>query len=32
MAQLNTIQDILQHALAQSGITEQDISGGQPLL
>ena len=28
MAQLNTIQDILQHALAQSGITQQDMVGG----
>ena len=28
MAQLNTIQDILQYALAQSGITQQDMVGG----
>ena len=28
MAQLNTIQDILQHALAQSGITQQETVGG----
>ena len=28
MAQLNTIQDILQHALKQSGITQQDMVGG----
>ena len=28
MAQLNTIQDILQHAKAQQGITEQDMVGG----
>jgi hypothetical protein len=28
MAQLNTTQDILQHALTQSGITQQDIVGG----
>jgi hypothetical protein len=28
MAQLNTTQDILQYAKAQSGITQQDIVGG----
>ena len=28
MAQLNTSEDILQHALAQSGITQQEIVGG----
>ena len=28
MAQLNTIQDILQHALAQSGIQQQEMVGG----
>ena len=28
MAQLNTIQDILQYARAQSGITQQDMVGG----
>jgi hypothetical protein len=28
MAQLNTIQDILQHALAQSGIQQQESVGG----
>ena len=28
MAQLNTTQDILQHALKQSGITQQEIVGG----
>ena len=28
MAQLNTTQDILQYALAQQGITEQDTVGG----
>ena len=28
MAQLNTIQDILQYAKAQSGITQQDMLGG----
>ena len=28
MAQLNTIQDILQYAKEQSGITQQDMVGG----
>ena len=28
MAQLNTSEDILQYALAQSGITQQEIVGG----
>ena len=28
MAQLNTVQDILQYAKAQPGITQQDIVGG----
>jgi len=28
MAQLNTVQDILQYAKAQTGITQQDIVGG----
>ena len=28
MAQLNTSEDILQHARAQSGITQQEIVGG----
>ena len=28
MAQLNTIQDILQYARAQSGITQQEMVGG----
>jgi hypothetical protein len=28
MAQLNTTEDILQYALTQSGITQQDIVGG----
>ena len=28
MAQLNTIQDILQYAREQSGITQQDMVGG----
>ena len=28
MAQLNTTQDILQHAKAQPGITQQDMVGG----
>ena len=28
MAQLNTSEDILQYALAQSGITQQDMVGG----
>lgn len=28
MAQLNTTEDILQHAKAQPGITEQEIVGG----
>ena len=28
MAQLNTIQDILQYAKEQSGITQQDLVGG----
>jgi hypothetical protein len=28
MAQLNTTQDILQYARAQSGITQQDMVGG----
>ena len=28
MAQLNTTQDILQYALEQQGITQQDIVGG----
>jgi hypothetical protein len=28
MAQLNTTQDILQYALEQTGITQQDIVGG----